>query len=139
MGPVCAILLRCRERRCFIVVALLALLVTACSSSRNQTSTRSAATGVVPRAPKVAPAQITGPITAGHYVPPAGRSYDLAAAGYVEQEFFASGTASSYAADGDLAVDGRWSLHPVASAPYRTRIVVRRPRESGKVQRHGRR
>ena len=52
---------------------------------------------------------------------------DLAAHGYVEQEFFASGTASSYEGVGALARHGRWKVNVDGSAPYRTRIVVRRP------------
>ncbi|MFD7657614.1 alpha/beta hydrolase domain-containing protein [Actinosynnema sp. NPDC059797] len=43
---------------------------------------------------------------------------DLAAAGYVEQEFHLSGTADGFAADGAPVAD---------DVPYATRIVVRRP------------
>ena len=42
---------------------------------------------------------------------------DLAAYGYVEEEFFVSGTASVYADD----------LTPTAEVPYVNRVVVRRP------------
>ncbi|MFA6300593.1 MAG: alpha/beta hydrolase domain-containing protein, partial [Nocardioides sp.] len=51
---------------------------------------------------------------------------DLAAAGYTETEYVASGTAVSYTAD-DLPADGHWSLRVAASADYVTRVVVRRP------------
>jgi hypothetical protein len=47
--------------------------------------------------------------------------------GYVEHEYEASGTATSYTADGALSEDGRWSFEPDTSAPYRTRVIVRRP------------
>lgn len=54
---------------------------------------------------------------------------DLAGNGYVTEEFFVSGTARSFEASGPLVADGRWSVAPRDSAPYRTRIVVRRPSE----------
>jgi Alpha/beta hydrolase domain len=47
--------------------------------------------------------------------------------GYVEHEFVASGTASSYVASGELTSDGMWTFAPDASAEYRTRVLVRRP------------
>jgi len=47
--------------------------------------------------------------------------------GYVEREYVASGTASSYAATGPLSGDGRWTFEPDGTAPYRTRILVRHP------------
>jgi hypothetical protein len=53
---------------------------------------------------------------------------DLAEHGYVEQELFASGTAHAFRATSDPA-DGRWSIVPTTSASYRTRILVRRPRD----------
>jgi hypothetical protein len=47
-------------------------------------------------------------------------------AGYVEEEFFASGTASAFNPTASSA-DGKWSVEPSTSAPYETRIIVRRP------------
>lgn len=47
--------------------------------------------------------------------------------GYVEQEFVASGTATSYRPVGELATDGKWTFEPDDTAAYRTRILVRRP------------
>ena len=35
-------------------------------------------------------------------------AYDVTDLGYVAEEFFISGTASSYAADGEVGFDGRW-------------------------------
>ncbi|HEY4397668.1 MAG TPA: alpha/beta hydrolase domain-containing protein [Acidimicrobiia bacterium] len=52
---------------------------------------------------------------------------NLKRAGYVEHEFAASGTATSYTATSPLAEDGRWSFAPDGTAPYRTRVLVRRP------------
>ncbi|HEV3133112.1 MAG TPA: alpha/beta hydrolase domain-containing protein [Acidimicrobiia bacterium] len=62
---------------------------------------------------------------------------NLERAGYVEHEYVASGTATSYTATSPLAKDGRWSFAPDGTAPYRTRVLVRRPRDrarfSGRV------
>jgi hypothetical protein len=52
---------------------------------------------------------------------------DLKRAGYVQHEYAASGTATSYTSTGPLTGDGMWSFQPGASAPYRTRVLVRRP------------
>lgn len=52
---------------------------------------------------------------------------DLERAGYVEHEYVASGTATSYTTSGPLTRDGRWTFTPGARAPYRTRVLVRRP------------
>lgn len=50
--------------------------------------------------------------------------------GYVEHEYVASGTASSYVASGALTQDGRWSFEPADTEHYRTRVLVRRPAEA---------
>jgi hypothetical protein len=57
---------------------------------------------------------------------------DLAAHGYVEQEFFVEGTARAYAPVGTLGQDGRWNVQTSTSAPYRTRVLVRRPKDPAK-------
>jgi hypothetical protein len=54
----------------------------------------------------------------------------LPAAGYVEQEFFIEGEASAYTAPLPLAGDGRWAATPGLRAPYRTRLLVRRPADA---------
>ena len=54
-------------------------------------------------------------------------AFDIADLGYIAEEFFVSGTAESYAAEGELGSDGRWSVTPSGSAAYTTRIVVLRP------------
>lgn len=79
-----------------------------------------------------ASATLSGPITAGHIIEPAsGVSVNLAAHGYVEQEFFASGTAHAFTATSAPA-NGRWSIKPSTSASYKTRIIVRRPATASK-------
>ncbi len=82
-------------------------------------------------------ATFTGPITVGHVIEPlTAHPLDLSPYGYVQQEFFASGTAHAFRATSTPS-DGRWSIVPTTSAGYRTRILVRRPsdpaRFSGKV------
>ncbi len=86
-------------------------------------------------------ATFSGPLVAGTMMRPACIvPVDLKASGYIELEYLASGTACGYdvmaddgarpgdrAADG-AADDGRWVTAPSAdTAPFRTRIVVRRP------------
>ncbi len=72
-------------------------------------------------------ATLTGPITTGHVVEPlSANAPNLAANGYVEQEYFASGTASAFTAT-SMPSDGKWAVSPTTSAPYATRILVRRP------------
>ncbi len=55
------------------------------------------------------------------------REYDLATLGYEETEFSAEGTATSYELQGERGLDGQWDVAPGATAPFRTRFVVRRP------------
>ncbi|HEX3334432.1 MAG TPA: alpha/beta hydrolase domain-containing protein, partial [Acidimicrobiales bacterium] len=58
--------------------------------------------------------------------------YDLATLGYEETEFRVQGTACSYEQRGERGADGRWEAEPGATAPFRTRIVVRRPLDPGR-------
>jgi hypothetical protein len=51
----------------------------------------------------------------------------LEEAGWVQHEYVAAGTASSYRSEGELPADGRFELVEDGSAGYRTRVVVRRP------------
>ncbi|THD68151.1 alpha/beta hydrolase domain-containing protein, partial [Phenylobacterium sp.] len=57
-------------------------------------------------------------------------AFDLGALGYVVEEYFISGTATSYKLKGDPTPDGAWTAEPAAAAPYATRIVVVRPKDS---------
>jgi hypothetical protein len=59
-------------------------------------------------------------------------AYDLASVGYQAEEFFLSGSATSYALAGPPTSDGVWSAAPAASAPYKTRVVVIRPSDPTK-------
>lgn len=51
----------------------------------------------------------------------------LDSVGYVEREYVAAGTATSYRAVVPQTGDGRWQFEPDSAAAYRTRILVRRP------------
>ncbi len=105
-----------------LLVATVVIAEGAVSSGASSSTMRS------DRKPKVAPATLEGPITTGEPSAPADpRATDLSAIGYVQEEFFASGTANAYAADGDLGADGKWKLTPASTAPYKTRFIVRRP------------
>jgi hypothetical protein len=74
-------------------------------------------------------AQLEGPVQPGDAAELVGGAAGpaLAAAGYVQREYFASGTAYSYQATGPENEAGTWKVAPAAGAPYRTRIVVRTP------------
>ncbi len=71
---------------------------------------------------------VSGPVHGGKGEPyVASTTINLHPFGYTEQEFFVSGNAPSYTSTGTLAEDGRWTATPGPTAPYTTRIVVRRP------------
>ena len=70
---------------------------------------------------------IIGPISGPGSPSLASTTFSLAPLGYVEEEFFATGTATGYEHDGDLSADGKWSVSPGETAGYTTRILVRRP------------
>lgn len=110
------------------------LAVTGCSSdddgegaAENPTTTTTSPA----RVPTVEPSTLEGPITVGELSGPAEpRGTDLAAIDYVEEEFFASGEATSYTAEARPAANGRWTATPAETAPYKTRFVVRRPADA---------
>jgi hypothetical protein len=117
-----------------------ALLATACSGDDDSEGDDdvggdAAATeerdGPVP-GEDVARPTVTGPVTGGSQDGPwigmpeeVGDRY-----GYVEEEYFLAGEATAYQADGELGEDGRWTVTPAGTAPYETRIVVRRPADA---------
>jgi hypothetical protein len=71
---------------------------------------------------------VAGPLQAGKHGWAFGATLtDLAALGYVEEEFTLTGTASSYRLTGPAGADGRWSCEPADTAPFSTRLLVRRP------------
>ncbi len=54
-------------------------------------------------------------------------AFEIGSVGYVAEEFFISGTASSYAPKAELGPDGQWSVRHCGAADYTTRIVVLTP------------
>jgi hypothetical protein len=60
----------------------------------------------------------------------AGLTFDEAEVGYLESEYFISGTATSYSSTAALGSDGSWTVQPADAAEYRSRIVVLRPADA---------
>ncbi len=107
----------------FVIGALLA--ATSCSAGKSGSSGRPG-----PLSPRASgpTATFTGPITGGNGIDLLTPGKPQRTPGLVEREYFANGTATAYAADATPA-SGDWSLHPSTKAGYRTRIVVRIPRD----------
>lgn len=75
------------------------------------------------------PASLTGP-RSGERPPFGAPDVDLAARGYLLEEFTLEGTARAFQLTTDSTPDGRWSVAEYAQAPYRTRLLVLRPRRA---------
>ncbi|MDR1400635.1 MAG: hypothetical protein LBJ41_12000 [Treponema sp.] len=76
---------------------------------------------------------ITGPIQGGKHDWPFGAYFgNISDIGYIEEEYFIEGIAQHYQPLDKLTKDGKWSLEAISTAPYKTRILVRRPAESAK-------
>lgn len=93
------------------------------------TSTSITTTTTAPPSP-VPEVVVTGPVPG---TPQTSGAAGLEAAGYVEEEFFVSGTARSFEPAGELGDDGRWTLRAAAEAPYTTRILVKRPADPARA------
>ena len=73
---------------------------------------------------------IQGPITGGKHGWAFGRPiFDLATRGYVEEEFFIAGDATTYrpVAGAEWGRDGNWQAEPKGKMPFKTRFLVYRP------------
>jgi hypothetical protein len=71
---------------------------------------------------------VEGPVSGGNGSPfLASTLFDLARVHYIQEEFFISGTATSYTNLAPLTSDGRWTVAAAETAAYKTRIVVYRP------------
>jgi hypothetical protein len=71
---------------------------------------------------------VTGPVTVGKH----GRAFgayfgDISEIGYIEEEYFIEGMAQYYQPVNTLAEDGTWMLEAAGAAPYKTRLIIRRP------------
>ncbi len=115
----------CRRSATLLVVA--GILAACGSSATNATATSSAGRSPTQSTRWEAPATFTTPPDSGKTIEPVSANpTGLAAHGYVEQEYFASGTAYDFTSTSTPS-DGKWTFAVDDSAPYRTRILVRRP------------
>jgi hypothetical protein len=55
------------------------------------------------------------------------QGFDLESLGYLDEEIRFDGTARSFEVTGARTADGRWHVRDAATAPFTTRMVVRRP------------
>ena len=122
---------RLRVQAATIAVAIALVGVAACSSSKKAAAP-AVTTTTRPR-PSGPAADLSTELTGGRGVfmgestPP-----NLKRDGYVQREYAAAGTATSYKPVGTLTRDGRWTFAPDATAPYRTRVLVREPADAAK-------
>lgn len=72
--------------------------------------------------------KVTGPIRGGKRGWPFfAATANLAAMGYMEEEYFVEGVATRYRPVGELTDDGKWTIEPAGTGPFKTRVLVRRP------------
>jgi hypothetical protein len=126
-------------RRCLAALAILGLAASSCASSDDEigqqagessgsapASTTTSESTAPPTTFAVASADLEGPITEPNS-PNLPQPASALPEGYVLEEFFIGGEASSFELTGEAEADGMWSAEPAGSADYRTRILVRRP------------
>jgi hypothetical protein len=103
-------------------------LIVLCVAIRGG-SVRVASAGSGPDGRDVALPEVSKAVRGGTYgVPYNAMPYELRKRfEYTEAEYFVSGEAASYRPQGSLAADGAWSVEAGSSAPYTTRVLVRRP------------
>lgn len=116
--------------------------VAAVTTTFAPTTTTVPPTTTAPFTSPVARATVSGPVTGGKGnvvlapSPPlpgqAPTVLDLTTVGYTETEYFLSGTATAYTSDTPLTSDGAWKVREAGTAPYTTRVVVRRPKDAAK-------
>jgi hypothetical protein len=94
-------------------------------------ATAATAPVTLPRSPVPIPA-VEGPIRGPGTPSIVGTSFNLASVGYQADEYFISGTATSYALKGPAPADGRWTVKRRATARYKTRLLVYRPTDARK-------
>lgn len=116
-----------------VLAASVVLAMAACSRG-GDTDEEPSADGPAPTTtaavPTVGEPTLRGPVTGGsHGFPQTTTPVDIGAAGYVEEEFFLSGQATSYRYTEPPRPDGDWLVEPEGDAPFTTRILVRRPEE----------
>jgi hypothetical protein len=98
------------------------------SSARSSTTRPVETTTTKPSGPA---ADLSTELTGGEGVSIATADPDvLEEAGYVQREYAAEGTATSYKETGERTKDGRWTFTPAEKAHYRTRVLVRAPKRA---------
>ncbi len=125
------------RHRFVVSLAVFAVALAACSSGSSPTSpaAKSSPSKQPTSATRSADAPTPGPAATVANEITGGKGINLASAtggpsvpkGWVESEYAVEGTATSYSSAGPLPSDGHWTLTQGGSAPYRTRVVVRRP------------
>jgi hypothetical protein len=75
---------------------------------------------------------VSGPVTGGTGKPFSTSVVDVAPRGYTETEFLYEGDASAYAVQGAMTMDGRWNLTEASKAHFKSRMIVRRPKDASK-------
>jgi hypothetical protein len=111
-----------------IRVVVAAVVALALGSAGVVLGTAAGAAPARPAGEAVPSPEVIGPVTGGiHGRPFTSSPVPLGLAGYTEQEFFLKGTATGYAPVGTWGSDGHWTARPAETAPYETRILVRRP------------
>jgi len=137
------------RRRFGLFIALLVVGVSACSGDGDGSSSSVPASDapsseapsteappvteapfapVTPALSGVGDTTVEGPVTGGAGQIVFGTSaFDGSAFGYMEEEYFIGGTATSYTSATPLSEDGSWTVEAKDTAEFKTRIVVRRP------------
>jgi hypothetical protein len=124
-----------RATRVPVLTVCFVLAAAACSSSSKHNATGGASTTTASTVARPAGpvADMSTELSGGKGVfigeasPP-----DFAKIGYVQHEFAAKGTATSYRVQGTESKDGNWTFTPDATAPYNTRVLVRAPADASK-------
>lgn len=118
------------------MLAVAALAVAACSSSSSGKAAPARSTppapateksGAPPR-PAGPAATFSGPVTGGKGISLLSATVQTTPPAVSQHEYFASGTATSYSATSQPA-SGRWTLTPASTASYKTRVIVRIPKD----------
>jgi hypothetical protein len=73
---------------------------------------------------------VSAPAALGKGIQALATTMDLASVGYVHQEYFFEGDADGYKNVGQLTSDGKWKVAVSKTAPYKSRIVVIRPKNA---------
>lgn len=119
------------RRHVLPLIALASLTVTSCTGNDNAgdagdpatTTTTPSVTGST-APPSPAELTVVGPVEG---TPQTSGGAALDEAGYVEEEYFVSGSAVRFEPESTLSDDGRWSVTEGDEAPFTTRILVKRP------------